>query len=69
MCFKQKKKGKSKVLSGGFCLRDSKVEQRSLQFLHIHRSNVNSYSSAPELDNKIHQTEVWIYPYSFIISK
>ena len=35
MCFGRKKKGKYKVLSGGFCLRDSEDEQRALQFLHI----------------------------------
>ena len=35
MCFKRKKKGKSKVTSGGFCLGYSEVEQRALQFLHI----------------------------------
>ena len=48
MRFKRKKKGKSKVLFDGFRLRDSEAEQRALQFLHIHFSNVNSYSSAPE---------------------
>ena len=31
-----------------FCLRDSEAEQRALQFLHIHCSNVDSYSPAPE---------------------
>ena len=36
--------GKSKVLSGGFCLRDSEAERRELQFLHIYCSNVNSCS-------------------------
>ena len=49
MCFRRKEKGKSKVLWGGFCLvRVSEAEQRALQLLHIHCSNVNSYSSAPE---------------------
>ena len=48
MCFRRKKKGKSKVPSGEFCLRDSEVEQRALHLLHIHCSNVNSYCSAPE---------------------
>ena len=32
--------GKYKVLSGGFCLRDSEAEQRALPFLHIYYSNV-----------------------------
>ena len=45
---KTKKKGKFKVLSRRFCLRDLEAEQRALQFLHIYVSNVNSYSSAPE---------------------
>ena len=45
---RRKKKGKSKVLSRGFCLFDSEAEQRALQFLHIYCSNVNSYCSAPE---------------------
>ena len=45
-------KGESRVLWGGFCLRDSEAEQKALQFLHIHCSNVNSYSSAPELDKQ-----------------
>ena len=44
MCLLLNKKGKSKVLSGGFCLRDSEAEQKALQFLHIQRSKVNSYS-------------------------
>ena len=48
MCFRRKTKGKSKVQCGGFFLRDSEVEQRALQFLHIYCSNVSSYSSAPE---------------------
>ena len=48
MCLRRKKKGKSKVLSRGFCLRDSEAEQRALRFLHVHCSNLNSYSSAPE---------------------
>ena len=48
MCLRRKKKGKSKVLCSGFCLRESEAEQRALQFLHIYCSNVNSYSSAPE---------------------
>ena len=48
MCLRRKKKGKSEVLSGGFCLRDSEAEQRALRFLHIYCSDVNSYSSAFE---------------------
>ena len=48
MSLRRKKKGKSKVLSCGFCLRDSEAEQRAFRFLHIHCSNVNSYSSAPD---------------------
>ena len=48
MCLRRKKQGKSKVLSGEFCLRDSEAEQRSLQFLHIYCSNLNSYCSALE---------------------
>ena len=48
MCFRRKEKGKSKVLSGGFCLRDSEAKQKALQLLHIYCSNVGSYSSAPE---------------------
>ena len=48
MCLRRKKKSKSEVLSRGFCLRDSEDKQRELRFLHIHCSNVNSYSSAPE---------------------
>ena len=48
MCLTRRKKGKCKVLSRGFCISDSEAEQRALQFLHIHCSSVNSYSSAPE---------------------
>ena len=48
MCLRRKRKGKSNVLSRGFCLRDSEAEERVLQFLYIYCSNVNSYSSAPE---------------------
>ena len=42
MCLQRKKKGKSKALSDRFCLRDLEAEQRALQFLHIHCSNVNN---------------------------
>ena len=48
MCLRRKKKGKSKVLSGGFCLRYSEAEKRVLQKLHICCSKVDSYSSAPQ---------------------
>ena len=47
MCLR-KKRGKSKVVSSGFCLHDSEAEERALPFLHIYCSIVNSYSSAPE---------------------
>ena len=45
---KTKEEGKSKILSGGFCLRDSEAEQRVLRLLHSNSSDVNRYSSAPE---------------------
>ena len=45
---RRKKKGKSKVLAGRFCVRDSEGEQRALKLLHIYCSIANSYSSAPE---------------------
>ena len=48
----KRRQGKSKVLFGRFCLRDSEAEQRALPFVHIHHSNVNSYSSAPESDKQ-----------------
>ena len=48
MCLKRKKKGKSKVLFGRFCLGDSEAEQRALQFLNIYCLNVDSYCPAPE---------------------
>ena len=48
MCLRRKKKGKSKVMSGGFGLRDSETEQRALQLQHIYCSNVNSYCTSPE---------------------
>ena len=41
MCLRRKKKGKSKVLSGGFCIRDSEADQRVLQLLHIYCSVAN----------------------------
>ena len=60
MCLRRKKKGKSKVLCRGFCLRDSEAEQKALQFLHIYCSNVNSYSSAPEL-NRPNPPDITLY--------
>ena len=48
MCLRRKKTGKSKALSRGFGLRDSEAEQRALRLLHIHGSDVNSYSSVLE---------------------
>ena len=42
MCLRRKKKGKSKVLSGGFCVRDSEAEQRALHLRYIYCSIVNS---------------------------
>ena len=53
MCLYQKKKGKSKVLSRGFCLFDSETEQRALQFLHIYCSDERSHSSAPESNKRV----------------
>ena len=44
----KKKKGKSKVIFGGFCVRDSDAEQKELQLQHIYYSIANSHSSAPE---------------------
>ena len=43
-----KKRGKSKGLSRGFCVRDAEAAQRALQLLHIYCSIANSYSLAPE---------------------
>ena len=48
MCLLRQKKGKSKVLSRGFCLFDSETEQRALQFWHIYCSDIRSHCSAPE---------------------
>ena len=48
MCLERQKKGKSKVLSRGFCLFDSETKQRALRFLHTCCSDVRSHSSAPE---------------------
>ena len=44
----RKKRGKSKVLSRGFCLFDSETEQRALQLVNIYCTDVRSHSSAPE---------------------
>ena len=44
----RKKRSKSKVMSGGFFVCDSEVEQRALRLLLICYSIANSYSSAPE---------------------
>ena len=52
MCLQRKKKGKSKVLSRGFCPLDSETEKRALQFLHIYCSDVCSHSAAPELNKQ-----------------
>ena len=48
MCSRRKKKCKSKVLSGGFCLRDSEAEQKAFQFLHIYCRHINKYSPTAE---------------------
>ena len=48
MYLQRKKRGKSRVLSRGFCLFESETEERALQFLHIHCSYVCCHSSAPE---------------------
>ena len=58
MCLEQRKKGKSKVLSRGFCLFDSETEQRALQFC-IFIAQV--YAVTPQLlnqINKIRETEL-----------
>ena len=65
MYLKRKKKGISKVLSRGFCLRDSEAEQRALRFLHIHCSNVNSYSSAPESNTQSPPDRTMDLPFFF----
>ena len=65
MCIGRKKKGKSTVLSGGLCLRDSEAEQRASQFLHIYCSHVKSYSSAPELNKQNPQDRTIDLPFFF----
>ena len=65
MCLRRKKKLKSKVLSGGFCLRDLEAEQIALPFLQIYCSNVNSYSSAPESNKQNPPDRTMDLPSSF----
>ena len=35
MCLLRNKNGKSKVLSGGFCLRDSEAKQKALKIFQL----------------------------------
>ena len=65
MCLRRKKKGKSEVVSGGFCLRDSEIKQRALQSLHIYCSNVNSYSSTPESNKQSPPDRTMDLPFFF----
>ena len=65
MCLRRKKKGKYKVLSGGFCLHDSEAEQRALEFFHIYCSNLNSYSSAPESNRQNPPNRAMDLPFLF----
>ena len=65
MCFRRKKKGKSRVLSGGFCLRDSAADQRVLQSLHIYCSNANSYALAPESNKQNPPNRTMDLPFFF----
>ena len=65
MCFRRKKRGKSKVLSGRLCLRDSEAEQRTLQLLHIYCSNVESYFSAPESNKQNPPDRALYLPFFF----
>ena len=65
MSLQQKKKGKSKVLSRGFCLFDSETEQRALQFLHIYCSEVRSHSSAPESNKQNPRDRTLDLPFFF----
>ena len=63
------KKGKSEVLSRGFCLRDSEAEQRPLQFLHIYCSIVNCYSKLASRSIKQNpQDRTLDLPFFFVIS-
>ena len=65
MCLLGKKKGKSKVLSRGFCLFDSETEQRALQFLHIYCLYVRSHSSAPESNKQNPRDRTFDLPFFF----
>ena len=65
MCLRRKKKGKSKVLSSAFHLRDSEAEQMALQFLHIYYSKANRYSSAPKSNKQNPPPRTLDLPYSF----
>ena len=60
-----KKKGKSKVLSRGFCLFDSETEQRALQFLHLCCSDVRNHSSAPESNKQNPRDRTLDLPFLF----
>ena len=58
MCLLRNKKANSKVLPGEFCVCDSEVEQEALQFLHILRTIVKSYSTFLNRVNKIRQRDI-----------
>ena len=58
VCLLRNKKGKSKVLPGGFFVRDSEAKQKAFQLFHIYCSNVNNYSSAPESNKQIRHPEL-----------
>ena len=65
MCFRRKKRGIPKVMSGGFCLHDSETEQRALQSLRIYCLNVDSYSSAPESNKRVPLDRALNFPFFF----
>ena len=65
MCLRRQEKGKSKVLSCGLCLRDSKSRAEGIQFLHIHCSNVISYSPAPESNRQNRPDRAMDLPFFF----
>ena len=65
MCSRRRKQGKSKVLSGGFCVRDAEAEQRALQLLHNHCSIGNSYASAPESNKQSPRDRYLDLPFFF----
>ena len=67
MCFRRKRKGKSKVLSGEFCLFDSGAEQRALQFLYFYCSKGNSYSSAPDSNKQSPPDRTLELPFFFLL--